>query len=86
MSGGVAVPTVLNVGPYRFHFWSKDRDEPPHIHVQRDEDSAKFWLDPVVRVAKNNGFSETELNRIRKEIMIMQEQLLDAWLLYFHGE
>ncbi|MBW6456390.1 MAG: DUF4160 domain-containing protein [Trueperaceae bacterium] len=28
-------PTVLRDGPYRFFFFSNERGEPPHIHVQR---------------------------------------------------
>lgn len=30
------VPTVDREGPYRFFFYSADRDEPPHVHVERD--------------------------------------------------
>ncbi|MGH8602778.1 MAG: DUF4160 domain-containing protein [Gammaproteobacteria bacterium] len=28
-------------------FFASDRDEPPHIHVEREDKGAKFWLDPV---------------------------------------
>ena len=31
----------------RFIFYSADRDEPPHVHVEREESEAKFWIDPV---------------------------------------
>lgn len=41
------MPTVLRVGPYRFFFYASDRHEPPHVHVERDEKVAKFWLRPV---------------------------------------
>ena len=41
------MPTVLREGPYRFYFYLGDRPEPPHVHVQRDNHIAKFWLDPV---------------------------------------
>jgi len=41
------MPTVLREGPYRFFFYSSDGDEPLHIHVQRDEAIARFWLDPL---------------------------------------
>jgi hypothetical protein len=41
------MPTVLQGGPYRFFFYAGDRDEPPHIHVERHRSSAKFWLNPV---------------------------------------
>ncbi len=41
------MPTVLHDGPYRLYFYASDRDEPVHIHVERDDDIAKFWLEPV---------------------------------------
>lgn len=55
--------TVLQSGPYRFFFFSSDRNEPAHIHVKRDGKIAKSWLAPV-RMADNYVFSETELNPI----------------------
>jgi len=41
------MPTVLRSGPYRVYVVSHDRDEPMHVHVDRDEKSAKFWLAPL---------------------------------------
>ena len=41
------MPTVFKNGPYRFFFYSNDRDEPIHVHVEREDMTAKFWLDPV---------------------------------------
>jgi Domain of unknown function (DUF4160) len=38
------MPTVLRNGAYRFYFYSHEPNEPPHIHVDRDRLSAKFWL------------------------------------------
>ncbi|MFY9618426.1 MAG: DUF4160 domain-containing protein [Pyrinomonadaceae bacterium] len=38
------MPTVLRNGPYRFFFYAGDREEPPHIHVERDDCLAKFGL------------------------------------------
>ncbi|KAB2961114.1 MAG: DUF4160 domain-containing protein [Candidatus Methylomirabilis oxygeniifera] len=40
------MPTILRSGPYRFYFYSNERAEPPHIHVQRERFFAKFWLNP----------------------------------------
>ncbi|HBB93559.1 MAG TPA: hypothetical protein DC042_18005 [Bacteroidales bacterium] len=28
------MPTVLRIGAYRFHFYSDEFNEPPHIHVE----------------------------------------------------
>jgi len=36
------MPTVLRIGPYRFHFYSREGGEPPHIHVTREDMEAKF--------------------------------------------
>ena len=36
------MPTVLRVGPYRFFFYASDRDEPIHVHVERDDKVAKY--------------------------------------------
>ena len=41
------MPTVLQVGPYSFIFFSSDRGEPAHIHVKRDRQIVKFWLQPI---------------------------------------
>jgi len=41
------VPTVLRSGPYRVYFHSHEPNEPAHVHVDRDDQSAKFWLNPV---------------------------------------
>jgi hypothetical protein len=40
------MPTVLRLGPYRFFFYAGDGVEPPHVHVERDDNTAKFRLDP----------------------------------------
>ena len=76
------MPTALRIGPYRFFFYAGDYDEPPHVHVERDENLAKFWLDPV-RLQRSGGFNRPEINRIRKLVQDNQEQLLRSWDEYF---
>ena len=53
-------PAVLRSGPYRFYFVSHDLHEPPHVHIDRDAFSAKFWLKPVA-LAYNLGFPAREV-------------------------
>ena len=73
------MPTVRGIpGPYRFFFYSFDCEEPRHVHVQRDTSVCKFWLEPVV-LARNNGFSGKQLNRIRKMIFANVDSILEAW-------
>ena len=59
------MPTVLHSGPYRFYFYASDRNEPVDVHVERDDDTAKFWLDPA-RLQSSGGFDRRELNQIQR--------------------
>jgi len=73
------MPTVLRIGPYRFYFYSHDLiNEPPHVHIDRDDLSAKFWLKPVA-LASNLGFSARELSKIEKFVREHQTELLERW-------
>ena len=78
------MPTVYREGPYRFFFYAGDRDEPPHVHVDRDEKLAKFWLDPV-RLCSSGRFKRSELAEIAKIVAARRMSLLEAWNEYFHG-
>ena len=43
----IKMPTVLRIGAYLFYFYSHEPNEPPHIHIDRDNLSTKFWLEPI---------------------------------------
>ena len=76
------MPTVLRVGPFRYFFYADDRDEPLHIHVERDDKIAKFWLYPI-RLQSSGGFSRAEIGQILKIINQHNKQLMEAWHEYF---
>ncbi len=76
------MPTVLKVGGYRFFFYAGDRDEPLHIHVERDDKIAKFWLDPI-RLQSSGCFNRIEISKMHKIIKEHHSQLLEAWNEYF---
>ena len=76
------MPTVLRVGPYRFFFYSGDRDEPIHVHIERDDKIAKFWLDPI-RLESSGGFNRVDLSRIIKIIEENLDKILEVWNEYF---
>jgi Domain of unknown function (DUF4160) len=78
------MPPVLRSGPYRIYFVSHDLAEPPHVHVDRDHLSAKFWLAPVT-LARNLGFTAVELRRIHRLLSEQEPRLLEAWNGYFGG-
>jgi hypothetical protein len=77
------MPTMLRSGPYRFFFYSGDADEPPHVHVERDENTAKFWLSPV-RLQTSGGFKPVEVRRIQRLVEQQRETLLRSWDAYFN--
>ena len=76
------MPTVLRVGPYRFFFYSGDREEPPHIHVERDDKVAKFWLEPV-RIQRSGGFNRREINTIYRLVEENAALLMEEWNDFF---
>jgi hypothetical protein len=76
------LPNVLKSGSYRFYFYSHETNEPPHIHIDRDNYSAKFWLKPI-SLARNIGFNPRELKIIQKMIEENQKLILEAWYGYF---
>ena len=76
------MPTVLRTGPYRFYFYSHEPNEPPHIHMDREDLSAKFWLDPV-HLSRNLGFSPNELHKLEVMVVEHQQEFMEAWHGYF---
>ena len=66
------------VGPYRMYFHSHEPNEPLHVHVDRDDESAKFWLDPVA-LARNLGIGPVELRRVHRLVSENRNLLLEKW-------
>ena len=72
-------PTLLREGPYRIYIYSYDCQEPRHVHVDREDKSAKFWLDPAVVLAVNYGYSRAELRRIEQLVAQHLTLLRERW-------
>lgn len=76
------MPTIFREGPYRIYFYSHEPNEPPHVHVDRESFSAKFWLGPV-GLANNYGFSPRELRKLERLLFEKQKEFMEAWNGYF---
>ena len=76
------MPTVLLYRAYRIYFYSHEPNEPPHVHIDRDNLSAKFWLNPVA-LASNLGFNGRELRQVERIVSEHQVKFLEAWNGYF---
>ena len=77
--------TIFRYEGLRFFFYSSDRAERPHVHVERDNDTAKIWLNPV-RLQESHGFPRTEMNKILKLVEENRTLMLRSWNEYFHHE
>jgi hypothetical protein len=77
------MPTILRFGPYRFYFYSHEPNEPPHVHVDREDLSAKFWLDPP-QLVLNFGFRAHELRTIQSMVTANKEDFLERWNEFFN--
>lgn len=52
------------------------------MHVDRDAQTAKFWVDPV-GLSSNLGFRASELGKIERVVTEHERELLEAWNDYF---
>jgi len=73
------MPVVLRVAGYKFFFYQADlANEPPHVHVTKEDNEAKFWLDPI-KVAREGRFRKSDLRNIERIIEDNLQFLLNAW-------
>lgn len=55
------------------------------MHVDRDNLSAKFWLDPDVGLEENHGFRRSELRDIERILRENVGVLRDEWDAFCSG-
>lgn len=72
------MPTVLRVGRFRFHFYSDERNEPPHIHVRDPDGECKFWLEPIA-LAKSRGLAPHVVRQIERLVYEHQTLLKEKY-------
>lgn len=76
------MPTALRYRGKRFFFFSLEGTEPPHIHVERGECYAKFWLNPV-SLARSHGFRNYEIVEIKRIIEKNKSLFEEKWIGHF---
>ena len=59
-------------------FYSNEGREPAHVHIERDDSEAKFWLDPV-DLADGGYFRAHELTELRDLVIEHQIEWLEKW-------
>lgn len=67
-----------------FYFYAEEGTEPPHVHADKGDGTAKLWLNPV-RLAWTEGLKVTEVRHALR-IAEQQAKLLEAWNEFFACE
>ena len=55
-----------------------------HVHVERGESIAKFWLSPV-RLGGSSGFPRQEIARLQRIVTDHADELKESWNVYFES-
>lgn len=76
------MPTILSVDGCRFFFFSNERNEPPHVHVESGDRLAKLWLE-TAEVVFAVGFRPSELATLRRLVILNRTTFEERWYEYF---
>ena len=79
------MPVVFHHRGFRFFFYSNEGSprEPVHIHVEKDDMEAKFWLKPKLQLAYNDGYSARTLRELLEMVELNKDRIERAWNEYF---
>lgn len=72
------IPTVLRKNGFRFFFYSREGNEPAHIHVIGRNGEMKVWLDPV-SVSKVYNLKSKDQKNVVEIVNENKAFLLDSW-------
>lgn len=73
-------PTVYEFDGIKIKIHAKEHN-PPHVHVEGKGCEARFHL-KTLELMSNDGFSRSDINRIRKELQNRALSLLEIWEAY----
>jgi hypothetical protein len=79
------MPAVFLYRGFRFFFYSNEGSprEPVHAHVEKDGVEAKFWLNPVVQVAYNDGYDTRTLRELLDVVRNNKTLIERKWYEFF---
>ena len=80
------MPKVFEIDGYKFFFFSNEGSprERCHIHIRKEKNLAKFWVDTSISLASSYGFTSKELNLLEKYVYENQETIRRLWNEYFN--
>lgn len=73
-----------NIEGYAFYFFSNENNEPAHVHVRKGDGLVKYWLEPAVVLADDNGRMKVqELRRAEELVIENRGRIVKAWNEHF---
>ena len=78
----LGMPLIFTKDGFRLFFYSNEAREPVHVHVEKAEAVAKFWIKPI-RLARNDGFKSSEIKKIIRIIFENQQLVEEKWNEHF---
>jgi len=56
-----------------------------HVHISCGNGEAKFWLEPIVALAKNYGLTPKQLKDVQKIVEVKNREITNAWKKHFRS-
>ena len=76
------MPTILIVLGWRFFFYANEGNEPVHVHCQKGNAEAKYWLDiDRYDISEAHGYNMSPADRrtVRRIIFNHFDYLIEQW-------
>ncbi|BBP05575.1 hypothetical protein TPL01_02660 [Sulfuriferula plumbiphila] len=54
-----------------------------HVHATHTDGEAKFWLEPKIELALNQGLSQKQINEALALVHAHHEEIAHAWRIRF---
>ena len=72
------MPTILRKHGYRFHFYSNEGTEPPHIHATGNGGEMKVWLSDL-SIGFSFGLNAAEQRKILDVVVTNKTLFEEKW-------
>ena len=73
------MPTVLKIKGYRFYFFSLDEKGSAHVHIDREEGTAKVWLESEIKEKYFLYFKAQEKKIAMELVHENYDYLIEKW-------
>ena len=54
-----------------------------HVHVQSSAGEAKFWIEPIIELAKNHGLKPKQRKTAERLVREHEHEIREAWEAHF---